>query len=183
MKTVLWFTGLSGAGKSALAAALGEALEARGERVATIDGDDVRARLHRHLGFTPEDIRENNRLIAELAKERTKDYDVVLVPIISPFRDSRTAARKIIGDGFIELYVKSSEATRIARDPKGLYKKVRAGEIPHLIGYRGGPPYEEPEHPEIMVETDQASIDENVTSILRFLGSLEDGGDERRHSR
>lgn len=171
MTTVLWFTGMSGAGKSTIADALKAALEKRGTTVATIDGDDVRERLHRHLGFTPEDIRENNRLIARLAGEAAREHDVVLVPVISPFRDARAAARAAIGAGFVELYIKSSEAARIARDPKGLYKKVHAGEIPHLIGYRGGPPYEEPERPDILVDTDTEPIDEVVAAILRYLDS------------
>src|SRR3989344_5721469 len=110
MATTIWFTGLSGSGKSTIASALALAFEAEGKTVATIDGDDVRERLHKHLGFTPAHIRENNRLIALLAKEACETHDVVLVPIISPFRASRASARSALGKGFTELYIKSSEA-------------------------------------------------------------------------
>ena len=176
MATVIWFTGLSGSGKSTIALALKEALEARGKTVAIIDGDTVRDTLHRHLGFTAEDITENNRLIAELAKERMADVDFVLVPIISPFRESRARARQILGEGFLELYLDASHEARAARDPKGLYKRVAAGEIPDFIGY-GGVPYEPPEHPEITVQTDSQTIEESVAEIVRCLDTHTHGPD------
>ena len=168
MATVIWFTGLSGSGKSTLAEALKKELEARGKTVVLIDGDDVRGTLHTHLGFTAEDITENNRLIAMLAKESMAQADVVLVPIISPLRASRTDARKVIGHGFLELYVDSSDETRRARDPKGLYARVVAGEMPDFIGY-GGVPYEEPEHPDLTIRTDHQSVSESVAEIVRYL--------------
>lgn len=168
MGRVLWFTGLSGAGKSTIATALAALVRAQGKTVEILDGDAVRERLHKHLGFGREDIKENNRLIAELARERAQEAEVVLVPIISPFEESREMARHIIGDGFALIYIESSEATRVARDPKGLYKKARDGEIKDLIGY-GGEGYDVPQHSDITVRTDTESVDESVARILAFL--------------
>ena len=101
---VFWFTGLSGSGKSSVAAAVRDRLCADGAKVLILDGDDVRARIHRHLGFSEADIRENNRLIAGLCDESRADYDVILVPIISPYAESRAAARAALAPGFYEIY-------------------------------------------------------------------------------
>src|SRR3989338_10417047 len=109
MSKVIWFTGLTGAGKSTIAEALRTELAARGKSVRVLDGDAVRDTLHKHLTFTREDIKENNRLIAELARVYAREADIVLVPIISPFGESRADARKVIGKGFVEVYVESSE--------------------------------------------------------------------------
>jgi|GEM_PF-308897 len=166
---IVWFTGLSGAGKSTIAEAVRAELSACGKKVIILDGDAVRGTLHKHLGFTPEDIKENNRLVAELAKESARDADVVLVPIISPFRESRALAKKIIGDGFIELYVACSEPARVARDPKGLYEKVREGKLKDFIGY-GGVPYEPPLRPDIKVDTDTETLEQAVSKIVHALG-------------
>lgn len=165
---VIWFTGLSGAGKSAIADALASELRANGKKVEILDGDAVRETVHKHLGFTAEDIKENNRLIAELAKERMKDFDFILIPIISPFIESRALAKKIIGEDFCEIYVESSHDTRVSRDPKGLYKKVKDGEIKNFIGY-GGAPYEPPKRPDIVVNTDNETLEQSVSHILKFL--------------
>ncbi len=167
--TVFWFTGLSGAGKTTIALALKERLENEGRMVELLDGDVVRNTLHKHLGFTPEDIRENNRLIAELAKKRMEECDIILVPIISPFKDARALARKIIGDNFVELYVEASENTRVSRDPKGLYKKVHEGNIVNLIGYRGGIAYEVPEDYDIKITTETETLAESVDRVVRFI--------------
>lgn len=169
---IIWFTGLSGAGKSTIADVLKTELEKCGKTVSVLDGDSVRDKLHKHLGFTREDIMENNRLIAELAKKSAEEADVVLVPIISPFAESRALAKKIIGDGFVELYIESSEATRVARDPKGLYRKVKEGNITNMIGH-GGVPYEVPTYPDLTLNTDDESLAQSVARLLRFLGALE----------
>lgn len=167
--TVLWFTGLSGSGKSTIACALKEYLELVGKKVKILDGDDVRSTLHEHLGFTPEDIKENNFLIAKLAKEQMKDFNFILIPIISPFRDSRILAKKIIGETFIELYVECSENIRVARDPKGLYRLAQSGTLSNLIGYRDGVVYEVPEKYDIKVNTDTKTITENINHIISFI--------------
>lgn len=169
MSTVLWFTGLSGAGKTTIANRLKESLEARGKRVDVLDGDVVRDTLHKNLGFTPEDIKENNRLISELAKERMRQFDVVLVPVISPFVESRKRAKDVIGESFVELYVNCPKATVIERDTKGLYEKAKKGEIENLIGYHTEVPYEAPEHSDIEIKTDEISLEDSVAKILHFL--------------
>ena len=168
---VLWFTGLSGSGKSTIAQKLKQALEAQGKRVIVIDGDDVRKEKHKHLGFSREDIRENNRLIAELARERAQEFDAVLIPIISPYREDRRMARSIIGNGFVELFVNAPLEKCIERDVKGLYKKALAGEISDFIGIAELNPYEAPEAPDIEIKSGQMNLNEEVDTILDFLGA------------
>jgi len=167
--SVLWFTGLSGSGKTAIALKLKELLESRGKSVALIDGDDIRKEKHKHLGFSREDIRENNRLIANLALEREKEFDVVLVPIISPYREDRASASSIIGRGFTELFVNAPLEICIERDVKGLYKKALRGEIENFIGLSPSSPYEPPEKPDIEIKTAELNIDESVDGVLKFL--------------
>lgn len=167
---VVWFTGLSGSGKTTIALKLKELLESRGKTVAVIDGDDIRKERHKHLGFSREDIRENNRLIAELACEKSQEFDIALIPIISPYREDRLAAKSAIGgDRFIELFVNTPLETCIERDEKGLYKKALAGEIENFIGVSPSAPYEPPENPDIEIKTAESNVDENVEVIMNFL--------------
>ena len=166
---IIWFTGLSGAGKTTIAEAVRRRLEAEGLTVSVIDGDTVRERLHRHLGFTEADIRENNRLIAGLcARERTQ-CDVVLVPIISPFAESRAAARAMLGRGFHEVYVKADLATVAARDTKGLYAKARGGEIDNLIGVSPDARYEAPAAPDLILDTTAGDPEECARRLHDFV--------------
>ena len=167
---IIWFTGLSGSGKSTIAYLLKERLESAGKRVLIIDGDDVRKERHARLGFSREDIRENNRLVAELAREKALEFDFVLVPIISPYREDRVTTRSIIGDGFIELFVNAPLEKCIERDSKGLYKKALAGEISDFIGIARANPYEPPESPDIEISTAAFSPDQCIDTALRFLG-------------
>ena len=169
--SVIWFTGLSGAGKSAIAKELKNFLEGKGKSVVIIDGDDIRNKQHRHLGFTREDIRENNRLIAELAKAKTRQADFILAPIISPYAADRAAARATVGDNFIELFVNASLAACQARDTKGLYKKAAAGEIDNLIGYSPANPYEVPTHPDIEIKTDELTLEQSLEKIMNYFKS------------
>ena len=150
---IFWFTGLSGAGKSTLANGLRDALTNEGRRVLILDGDDVRTRLHRHLGFTPEDIRLNNELIVGLCEQHRADHDYILVPIISPYRDSRAAARRRLSPGFHEIYVRASLDVLHYRDTKGLYGAARRNEIDNLIGVSPSSPYEMPEAPDLEIDT------------------------------
>lgn len=169
MGTVLWFTGLSGSGKTTIALALQKQLEAQGKSVALLDADVVRGTLHKNLGFSREDIRENNRLIAELAKEEATKNDYVLVPIISPYREDRAMVRSIIGKEFIELFVNSSLHECIKRDVKGLYKRALAGEINNFIGLAASNPYEPPLAPEMEVDTEKDNLKQGVSLITEYL--------------
>jgi len=164
---VLWFTGYSGSGKTTIASKLKDVLESEGKSVLVLDGDDIRNSVHKHLGFTPADIKENNTLIAQMASEKMSDYDYILVPIIAPFRESRLNARKKIGPTFTEIFVDVPLKECIKRDPKGLYKKVEAGEIDNFIGVCDQVPYEEPLSPEIKVNTTSDSVEESVAQIVR----------------
>lgn len=166
---VIWFTGLSGAGKTTIAILVKQELEKMGKRVVLLDGDDIRVTRHRHLGFTREDIRENNRCIAELARARMAQTDFVLVPIISPYRDDRATARKAIGKHFIEVYVNCPVEMCAKRDTKGLYAKAKAGEMNNLIGVSVDMPYEAPEHPELETRSAEETPAQSVARIIAYL--------------
>ena len=164
----LWFTGLSGSGKSTLARALEEALFERGCQVYVLDGDNIRHGLNRDLGFSPADRTENIRRIGEVAKLFTDFGALVLTAFISPYREDRAAVRALMGVGdFIEVYVDAALDVCEDRDPKGLYKKARRGEIPEFTGISA--PYEAPEAPELVVRTDRHTIDECVAQLVAFL--------------
>lgn len=165
---VLWFTGLSGSGKSTIANAVDTALFESGHQSYVLDGDNIRHGLNRDLSFTPTDRTENIRRIAEVAKLFCDAGFLVLTAFISPFRADRTASRTIIGtDQFIEVFVDAPIEVCKKRDPKGLYEKAIAGEIADFTGITS--PYEPPERPEIVLKTEGASIDENVKELLRIL--------------
>ena len=167
--TVAWFTGLSGSGKSAIAERAAEILRAEGRSVKILDGDAVRSVTHRHLGFSPEDIRENNRLVSLLCLESLPEFDVVLVPIISPFRDSREAARRLLGEAYAEVYVKASLQEVMKRDPKGLYTAVREGELTGFIGVDENVPYEPPESADLVLDTEQIGLEACSTQLAGML--------------
>lgn len=167
MSLVLWFTGLSGSGKTTIAEALKKELGAQGKTVEILDGDTIREKLHRTLGFSREDIRTNNRLIAELAKQ--SKADVVLVPVISPYREDRAMARQIIGKDFREIFVNCPLGECIRKDVKGLYQKALRGEIKNFIGIATSNPYEPPERPDLEVRTDVLDIAHSVDLILSRL--------------
>ncbi|NBB91736.1 MAG: sulfate adenylyltransferase subunit CysN [Gammaproteobacteria bacterium] len=165
---VLWFTGLSGAGKSSVANALEQALFQRGHHSYLLDGDNVRHGLNRDLGFTDEDRVENIRRIGEVARLMADAGLVVLTAFISPFRSDRAMVRELMEPGeFVEVYVSASLETCEKRDPKGLYAKARAGTIKHFTGIDS--PYEAPQNAEIVVDTEQMSVEEGVDVILDYL--------------
>jgi len=167
---ILWFTGLSGAGKSSVANALEQALFQRGHHSYLLDGDNVRHGLNRDLGFTDEDRVENIRRIGEVARLMADAGLVVLSAFISPFRADRDMVRELMEPGeFIEIHVRASLATCEARDPKGLYAKARAGAIRHFTGIDS--PYEAPEHPELILDTERHSIEDCVDLLLDYLKS------------
>lgn len=164
----LWLTGLSGSGKSTLATELEQRLLDRGVAAYVLDGDNVRYGLNSDLGFSPDDRRENIRRIGEVAKLFTDAGVVVLCAFISPYRADRDRIRSGMSAGdFIEVHVKASLATCEQRDPKGLYKKARAGGIADMTGI--GSPYEAPEHAELTVDTEAESLAENAARVLGFL--------------
>lgn len=167
--TVLWFTGLSGSGKSTLTNAVQDLLEARGARTYILDGDNVRHGLNRDLGFSPEERVENVRRVAEVARLFVDAGIIALTAFISPYREDRAQARAINADGFVEIHVDADLAICEARDPKGLYKKARAGEIKEFTGISA--PYEVPEHPELRVDTGVASVEECATAVVAYLES------------
>ncbi|WP_376695238.1 sulfate adenylyltransferase subunit CysN [Wenzhouxiangella sp. EGI_FJ10305] len=165
---VLWFTGLSGAGKSSVANALEQALFQRGHHSYLLDGDNVRHGLNRDLGFTDEDRVENIRRIGEVARLMADAGLVVLTAFISPFRSDRAMVRELMEQGeFIEVHVSASLETCEQRDPKGLYAKARAGAIKHFTGIDS--PYEAPEDPEIVVDSEKLSVEEGVDVVLEYL--------------
>ena len=167
---VLWFTGLSGSGKSTLAHALEEKLFQKGCRTFVLDGDNVRYGLNSNLDFSESDRTENIRRISEVSKLMLESGLIVMTAFISPFNRDRNEARKLISnDDFIEIYCKASLEVCEARDVKGLYKRARAGEIKNYTGIDS--PYEKPENPELVIDTDQQSLEESMSNILDFLKS------------
>ncbi|MCU7850525.1 MAG: adenylyl-sulfate kinase [Candidatus Thiodiazotropha sp. (ex Lucinoma kastoroae)] len=167
---LLWFTGLSGSGKSTLAHALEERLHQRGCRTYVFDGDNVRHGLCRDLGFSIDDRTENIRRIGEMSKLFVDAGIIALTAFISPIREDRDRARSLFAHGdFIEVYVKASIEACESRDVKGLYKKARAGEIPHFTGISS--PYEAPEKPEITIDTEHSTVEACIDSLLESLES------------
>lgn len=167
---VLWFTGLSGSGKSTIAGALESALYKRGNHIYLLDGDNVRHGLNKDLGFSNEDRVENIRRIAEVANLFIDSGLIVATAFISPFRVDRELARGLIGPAnFVEIFVDADLDLCEARDPKGLYKKARAGEIPFFTGIDS--PYERPAAPEITI-SGTSTIEESVMQIINYLFDL-----------
>jgi bifunctional enzyme CysN/CysC len=165
---VLWFTGLSGAGKSTIANEVEKSLHAQGRHTYLLDGDNLRNGLNRDLGFTEADRVENIRRVAEVARLMQDAGLIVLVALISPFRQEREMARRLIGEEhFLEVYVNASLDVCEARDPKGLYQKARRGEIPNLTGVQA--PYEPPVDPQLELRTDEAPLEECVARVLSLL--------------
>lgn len=164
----LWFTGLSGSGKSTVANALEKQLVSMGRHTMILDGDNVRMGLNKDLGFTETDRVENIRRIAETAKLMNDAGLIVLVSAISPFRADRQNAKDIIGDAFLEIYVDTSLEECERRDVKGLYQKAREGKIPNFTGISS--PYEIPEHADIIIKTEQQTVEQCVQNILTIIG-------------
>jgi adenylylsulfate kinase len=164
----LWFTGLPSAGKSTLANALSHKLHSIGIMNYVLDGDNIRHGLNKNLGFTPEDRKENIRRIGEVAALFVDAGLIVMTAFISPYREDRLDARTIVKKGeFIEVYVKCELEECERRDPKGMYKKARAGQIKEFTGVSAV--YEEPDNAEIVLETDTLSIDACVEGLLEYL--------------
>lgn len=165
--TTIWFTGLSGSGKSTLANEVAGALHERGVLTYVLDGDNIRQGLNKGLGFSPEDRKENIRRIGEVAKLFTDAGLINMTAFISPYVEDRDIARTLQPETFLEIYVKADLDVCEKRDPKGLYKKARAGEIKGFTGIDA--PYEEPAAPALTVDTGRQSLEQCVTAIVREL--------------
>ena len=166
----LWFTGLSGSGKSTVAVALEKALFQRGKLTYRLDGDNVRLGINKNLGFSAVDRAENIRRIGEIAKLFVDSGVIALSSFISPYQADRDRVRELHAESyyaFIEIFVDCSLAAAEARDPKGLYKKARAGEIKNFTGIDD--PYEAPQAAEIHLHTDKMSLEEEVELIINYL--------------
>lgn len=166
---VVWLTGLSGSGKSTLAQLLCTKLQSENITTAIVDGDVIREKKHKHLGFSKEDIIENNTLITQYCAENLSNFQVQLVPVIAPFQQTRIAAREALKDAYIEVYVKAGLETVIQRDTKGLYAQAKAGKLQNLIGFDTKTPYEPPTEPDLTVETEIESIEESAKKIYDII--------------
>jgi len=171
----IWFTGLSASGKSTLAYEAERRLHDLGHASFVLDGDNIRHGLSRDLDFSPEGRKENIRRIAEVAKLFNDAGIVMITAFISPYRSDREVAREILGpDRFIEAHVAADLAVCEGRDPRGLYRKARAGEIPEFTGISA--PYEAPENPALRLDTGTLSVEESIAQLLEFvLPRLRDG--------
>jgi len=169
---VLWFTGLSGSGKSTIAAIVQRSLFEGGHHAFVLDGDNIRHGLNRDLGFSPEDREENIRRIGEVSKLFREAGIIVLTAFISPYRKDRDTVRTILDDGrFLEIHVQADVETCKKRDPKGLYEKALAGKIPEFTGISA--PYEPPLSPELTIDTTMESPEESAQRVLDLLRSRE----------
>jgi adenylylsulfate kinase len=166
---VIWFTGLSGAGKTTIAIALEDELHKKGMLTQILDGDIVRAGINNNLGFSNADRIENIRRIAEVAKLFVNSGIITICCFVSPTEEIRTLAKSIIGkEDFVEVFVNTSFDECEKRDVKGLYAKARKGEIKDFTGI--GAPYETPENPQIELKTDELSVEESVKKVMNKIG-------------
>lgn len=167
---VIWFTGLSGSGKSTLAQAVQNKLYETGHLTYVLDGDNIRHGLNKNLGFSPEDREENIRRIGEVGNLFADAGVITMTAFISPYRADRDNARALCEDGrFVEVHVHVPLDVAEERDPKGLYKKARAGEIKEFTGIDA--PYEEPLNPELLIDTSKLSLEESANVVLDYLKS------------
>ena len=167
---VLWFTGLSASGKSTVANTVDHKLHSLGKRSFVLDGDNIRMGLNKNLGFSALDRAENIRRIGEVAKLFASSGVIAITAFISPYRADRNAVRALLESGeFIEIYMDTPIAVCETRDPKGLYKKARAGQIKGFTGIDD--PYEAPEKPELILDGDTKSIDDLADEVLAFLSA------------
>ena len=169
---VIWFTGLSGSGKSTLAHSVEEKLHNLGCRTYVLDGDNVRHGLSSNLTFSDNDRKENIRRIGETAKLMLEAGVITITAFISPFKRDRNLVRQLLPKGdFVEIYCKASIEICELRDVKGLYKRARSGEIKNYTGINS--PYEEPTNPELVIDTENESLEESVAKVIKLLKSKE----------
>jgi len=166
---VIWLTGIPASGKTTLANELKKYYDQNSHPCDILDGDEIRKTLSKDLGFSPEDRKEHNRRVIFIAKILAKNGVTTIIPLISPYRETRNNARKELPN-FFEVWVKASLDECKRRDPKGLYKKAEAGELQNLTGLRA--PYEEPQNPELIVDTENHTVEESVNLIISTLKKL-----------
>jgi len=166
---VIWLTGIPAAGKTTLANELKKYYDQNSHPCDILDGDEIRKTLSKDLGFSPEDRKEHNRRVIFIAKILAKNGVTTIIPLISPYRETRNNARKVLPN-FFEVWVKASLDECKRRDPKGLYKKAEAGELQNLTGLQA--PYEEPQNPELIVDTENHTVEESVNLIISTLKKL-----------
>ena len=165
---LLWFTGLSGSGKSTIANVVEQELYKQGFKTYTLDGDNIRKGINKDLTFSPEDRTENIRRIAETANLMVDAGLIVLAAFVSPYKKDRENIKSIVKDvNFVEIFVNTSVEECERRDVKGLYKKARAGEIKNMTGISA--PYEAPENPDIEIKTETEAVEEAVQRIIKYL--------------
>ena len=164
--TAIWLTGIPASGKSTISILLKDYLQKKNMPAIILDGDEIRKTVSKDLGFSPQDRKEHNRRVIEIAKLLVKNNFTAIIPLISPYRETRDLARKEIPN-FVEVYVKASLDTCIMRDPKGLYKKAQAGEIQNMTGLQS--PYEEPQNPELVLDTEKSTPQECLDIITSYL--------------
>lgn len=165
---LMWFTGLSGSGKSTIANVVEQRLQEQGIKTYTLDGDNIRKGINNDLSFSPEDRTENIRRIAEVAHLMVDAGLVVLAAFVSPYKKDRDNIKSIVKDvNFVEIFIKTSVEECERRDVKGLYKKARAGEIKNMTGISA--PYEAPENPDIEIKTEKETIEQAVEKILEHI--------------
>ena len=168
---VLWFTGLSGSGKSTIAKGLEEALHAKGFFAVVLDGDNVRTGINSNLGFSDEDRKENIRRIAEVAKLFCSNGVIVICCFVSPTKEIRAQAKSIVGEkDFVEIFVNTPFEECEKRDVKGLYAKARAGEIKDFTGVNA--PFEIPAEPDLEIQTKNKTVAENLSEVFQFIHPL-----------
>ena len=166
---IMWFTGLPGSGKSTLAIELESQLFQEGTQVYVLDGDNIRQGLSSDLGFSPTDRTENIRRIGEVGTLFADAGFIVIAAFISPYRKDRELARQVAGDFFNEIYIKADVTTCEKRDPKGHYQLARTGKIPEFTGVSA--PYEQPNNPELIVDTNNQSVDKCKEHLINFIGT------------
>ena len=145
------------------------ALTEEGKEVLLLDGDKIRSTIHNDLDFTPESIKKNSLLIIDLCVDKISQYDYVIVSVISPFEDTRKYARKLLSDTYKEIYVKASVKNLIKRDTKGLYKRALNNELENLIGIDHNTPYQVPLNPDLVIDTDNETINQSFNKIINYI--------------
>ena len=169
MAHTFWFTGLSGVGKTTIAIGTKNLLKDEGLRISMLDGDEIRGKIHSGFSFSPSDIKKNNLFISKICKKQSKDFDIIMVPIISPYEISRSKANELLGEYFSLIYVCAPLRTLEKRDTKGLYLKQKKGEIDNLIGVSTSNIYEIPSNYDLLINTETEDTNSSINKLYAFI--------------